>query len=172
MTLPIITIPAPLLRAKAAPVECVDAALRRLVDDMLETMYTAPGIGLAAPQVAVSRRLIVLDITKNDEPRSPLCLINPEILSRSGEMRVHEEGCLSIPEVYAEVERPSSIRVRFIDRAGQLQEMTCEGLLATVVQHEIDHLDGLLFVDYLSRLRRDRLIRKFHKVRRDDVRPA
>jgi peptide deformylase len=169
MQLEIITIPDPILRAKAQPVERIDAPLLKLMDDMLETMYAAPGIGLAAPQVAVLRRLLVLDISKSDEPRNPLCLVNPEILSLGDETRVHEEGCLSIPEIYAEVERPGSVRVRFIDRDGKTRELTCDGLLATVIQHEIDHLDGVLFIDYLSRLKRDRLIKKFLKTKRENA---
>lgn len=149
--------------------ERIDATVLKLADDMLEAMYAAPGVGLAAPQVAVLRRLIVMDVSKSDEPRSPICMFNPEVLSLGDETRLHEEGCLSIPDIYAEVERPASARVRFVDRAGKTQEMECEGLLATVVQHEVDHLDGVLFIDYLSRLKRDRLIRKFHKARRDDA---
>jgi peptide deformylase len=169
MPLTIITIPDPILRAKAEPVERIDAALLKLADGMLDAMYAAPGVGLAAPQVAVLRRLIVMDVAKSDEPKNPICMFNPEILSLGSEMRVHEEGCLSIPEIYAEVERPSSVRVRFIDRRAQVQEMTCEGLLATVVQHEVDHLDGVLFIDYLSRLKRDRIIKRFNKARRENI---
>jgi peptide deformylase len=169
MPLPIITIPDPILRQKAATVEHVDKALLKLADDMLEAMYAAPGVGLAAPQVAVLRRLIVMDVSKSDEPRRPICMFNPQILRLGDETRIHEEGCLSIPDIYAEVERPADVRVRFVDRAGKVQEMDCEGLLATVVQHEVDHLDGVLFIDYLSRLKRDRLIRKFHKAKRENA---
>jgi peptide deformylase len=171
MPLSIITIPDPVLREKAVAVERVDAALLKLADGMLEAMYAAPGVGLAAPQVAVLRRLIVVDVAKSDEPKNPICMFNPEILSLGEGVRLHEEGCLSIPEIYAEVERPASVRVRFVNRAGKTQEMDCEGLLATVVQHEIDHLDGVLFIDYLSRLRRDRLVKKFHKTRRENACP-
>jgi len=162
----IIKLPDPVLRKKAQPFERVDDETRQLAADMLETMYEAPGIGLAAPQVAVSRRLIVIDIAREDEPKSPIVMVNPEILNLDGEPRVHEEGCLSIPEIYAEIERPGQCRVRYIDEAGALQELDCEGLMSTVVQHEIDHLDGILFVDHLSRLRRDRLVKKFLKAQR------
>ncbi len=166
-TLPIITLPDPILRKPAAAVERVDDGARRLIADMFVTMYAAPGIGLAAPQVAVSRRIIVLDDARGDEEKRPLAMINPEILSRGDIMRTHEEGCLSIPEIYADVERPNDIVVRFIDRDGRLQEITCEGLLATIVQHEVDHLNGVLFIDHISRLRRELLIKKFYKSRRD-----
>jgi peptide deformylase len=162
----IIRLPDPILRKKARPFERVDDETRQLAADMLETMYEAPRIGLAAPQVAVSRRLIVIDIAREDEPKSPIVMVNPEILSLDGEPRVHEEGCLSISDIYAEIERPGQCRVRYIDEAGALQELDCEGLMSTVVQHEIDHLDGILFVDHLSRLRRDRLVKKFLKAQR------
>ncbi len=187
----IITIPDPLLRRESTPFERVDDEVRRLADDMLETMYAAPGIGLAGVQIAVPRRILVIDIAERaarDEDGTdgtgkgeadkgeksperavqpaPLVMINPEILTLDDEMRAHEEGCLSIPEVYAEIERPASCRVRFVDREGRQQEMVCEGLLATVVQHEVDHLDGVLFIDYLSRLKRDRIVKRFVKARR------
>jgi peptide deformylase len=167
--LDIITIPDPLLRQPSAPVERVDDDLRRFMDDMLATMYLAPGIGLAAVQVAVPRRVLVMDLVKGDEtPKAPICMINPEIVETIGDMlRVHEEGCLSIPEVFAEIERPNAVRVRYIDRDGKPAEMVCEGLLATVVQHEIDHLNGKLFIDFLSKLRRDRIVKRFVKARRD-----
>jgi peptide deformylase len=162
----IIKMPDPVLRKKALPLERVDDEVRQLAADMLETMYDAPGIGLAAPQVAVSRRLIVMDIARDEEPKNPLVMINPEIISLGDELRVHEEGCLSIPDIYAEIDRPGQCRVRYIDEEGVAQEMDCEGLMATVVQHEIDHLDGVLFIDHLSRLRRDRLVKKFMKAQR------
>jgi peptide deformylase len=167
--LPIITLPDPLLRKPSTPIERIDDALRRLVADMLETMYDAPGIGLAAVQVAVPRRLVVIDIAKPEtEARSPLAMINPMILETIGEeLRSHEEGCLSIPDVYAEIERPNAVRVRFTDLDGKPAEMLCEGLLSTVVQHEIDHLDGKLFIDFLSRLRRDRIVKKMVKAKRE-----
>ncbi len=162
----IIKLPDPVLRQKALPIERVDDETRRLAADMLETMYEAPGIGLAAPQIAISRRLIVMDVARDEEPKSPIVMINPEIVSVGDEPRLYEEGCLSIPDIFAEVERPGQCRVRYVDEAGALQEIDCEGLMSTVVQHEIDHLDGVLFIDYLSRLRRDRLVKKFLKAQR------
>jgi peptide deformylase len=167
--LPILKIPDPVLRKKAKPVERVDAELRRLMDDMLLTMYDAPGIGLAAPQIGVGRRLIVMDPAKDEAPKSPIIMVNPEILERSEEMRLHEEGCLSIPDVTAEIERPAKTRVRYIDRGGKKQEMELEGIWSTLVQHEIDHLNGVLFIDYLSRLKRDMIVRKFTKQKRAEA---
>jgi len=165
--LEIIKLPDPLLRQVSAPVERVDGELRQLIDDMLETMYDAPGIGLAGIQVAIPRRLLVIDIEREEDAEpAPIAMINPEILWRGDEMRLHEEGCLSIPEVYAEIERPAAIRVRYLDRDGRDVERLCEGMLATVVQHEIDHLDGKLFIDYLSRLKRDRIVKKFIKAQK------
>jgi peptide deformylase len=161
--LPILTIPDPLLRKKAKPIERVDAELRHLMDDMLATMYDAPGIGLAAPQVGVLRRLIVMDPAKDDAPKSPIVMVNPEILNRSEEMRVHEEGCLSIPDFTAEIERPAKTRVSYVDPQGKKQEAELEGIWSTLVQHEIDHLNGVLFIDYLSKLKRDRVMTKFKK---------
>jgi peptide deformylase len=172
----IITLPDPLLRKASEPIERVDDELRTLIDDMLETMYDAPGIGLAAVQIAVPRRLIVMDVKyrHSDEEggeveKEPIAMINPEILSFGDEMRVHEEGCLSIPEFYAEVERPRHVIVRFLDREGKSHEMECEDVLATVVQHEVDHLNGKLFIDYISRLKRDRVIKKFVKLAKGEV---
>lgn len=162
----IVKFPDSILRKTAQPLERVDEETRQLAADMLETMYDAPGIGLAAPQVGVSRRLIVMDLARDEEPRTPIVMINPEILTLGDEPRLHEEGCLSIPEFYAEIERPGACRVRYLDEAGVQQEMDCEGLMSTVVQHEIDHLDGILFIDHLSRLRRDRLVKKFLKAQR------
>ena len=130
---------------------------------MLETMYAAPGVGLAAVQVGVPRRLFVLDTAKDEEPPQPLVLINPEIVALGAEMRVHEEGCLSIPDERVPIERPSTVTVRFLDREGKTQELAAEGLLATAIQHEIDHLNGKLIIDYLSRLKRDMIVRKFKK---------
>ncbi|MGE5261569.1 MAG: peptide deformylase [Actinomycetota bacterium] len=163
---PILTLPEPVLRTKAKPIERVDAELRRLMDDMLETMYDAPGIGLAAPQIGVSRRLIVMDPAKDEAPKTPLIMVNPEILSRSEEMRLHDEGCLSIPDFTAEIERPARTRVAYIDREGKTNEVELEGIWSTLVQHEIDHLNGILFIDYLSRLKRDMVVRKFTKQKR------
>ncbi len=161
--LPIITLPDPLLRQTSAHIERVDDELRRLADNMLETMYDAPGVGLAAVQVGVLRRLVVLDASGKDEERQPLVLINPEIVTFGSEMRVHEEGCLSIPDVRVEIERPGTLKVRYLDRDGKPQELDADGLLATAIQHEIDHLNGRLIIDFLSRLKRDIVVRKFKK---------
>jgi peptide deformylase len=167
----IITLPDPKLRLVSTPIERVDVGLNRLIDDMFETMYEAPGIGLAAIQIAEPIRLLVVDPAPKDAPREPLALINPEILWSSDERRIYEEGCLSIPDYYEEVERPASVRVKYVDREGKIQEQLAEGLLATVLQHEIDHLNGVLFIDYLSKLKRDRVVKKFAKIaRRDDDR--
>lgn len=172
----IITLPDPMLRRSSAPVERVDDELRSLIDDMLETMYDAPGIGLAAVQVAIPRRLIVMDVKYRSSEeeggevvKEPVIMVNPEIVTLGDDMRVHEEGCLSIPEYYAEVERPAKVAVRYIDREGKQCEMECEDVLATVVQHEVDHLNGKLFIDYLSRLKRDRVIKKFVKAAKDEA---
>jgi peptide deformylase len=165
--LPIITLPDPLLRKSSAPIERVDDELRALADDMLETMYDAPGVGLAAVQVGILRRLIVADASGRDGEHRPLVLINPEILALGSEMRLHEEGCLSIPDVRVEIERPASLRVRYLDRDGKPREMDAEGLLATVIQHEIDHLNGRMIIDFLSRLKRDMIVRRFKKQAKD-----
>ena len=169
--LDIITLPDPLLRKTSEPVERVDDELRRLMDEMLETMYEAPGIGLAAVQVAVPRRLIVMDVTRDEEDaeKDPICMVNPEVVTLSDELRLHEEGCLSIPDFTAEIERPAKSLIRYIDRDGVPQEMVCEGLLSTVVQHEIDHTNGVLFIDYLSRLKRDMVIKKFIKAKKTEA---
>ncbi len=167
--LPIILLPDPILRETSLPIERMDDATRQLLDDMLETMYDAPGVGLAGPQVGVLRRLLVMDPSPKEGEPEPMALINPEILEFGDEMQVGEEGCLSIPEIYAEVERPAWVRVRYIDRDGRLAERRFEGRPAVIVQHEVDHLNGVLFIDHLSKLRRDLLIRKFRKARRDEV---
>ena len=159
----IITLPDPMLRQVSAPIETVDGDVRALMDDLLETMYAAPGVGLAAVQVGVLRRVIVVDVSDEDEPPAPICMANPEILRLGDEMRLYEEGCLSLPEVLVEIERPSTATVRYIDREGKRQELHAEGMLATVVQHEIDHLDGKLIIDFLTRLKRDMVVRKFKK---------
>ena len=166
---PILTIPDRLLRKKAIPIERVDEELRRLIDDMLATMYNAPGIGLAAPQIGVSRRLIVMDPAKDEAPKAPIIMVNPEILERSDELRVHEEGCLSIPDYTAEIERPATTRVAYIDREGRKQETELKGIWSTLVQHEIDHLNGILFIDYLSRLKREMVVRKYTKQKRAEA---
>jgi peptide deformylase len=167
--LPIVKLPDPVLRMKSAPIERVDDDLRKLADSMLETMYDAPGVGLAAVQVGVPRRLIVLDISKDEDNPAPLVLINPEIVTLGPELRMHEEGCLSIPDVQVEIERPSTLTVRYLDRDGKQQDMTAEGLLATAIQHEVDHLDGKLIIDFLSRLKRDMVIRKFKKLAKGET---
>ena len=159
----IITLPDPKLRLVSRKIECVDDGLKKLMDDMIETMHDAPGIGLAAIQIAEPIRLLVVDVAKKEEPPQPQAFVNPEIVWSSEERSTYEEGCLSIPEYYAEVERPASIRARFLDRDGKPAEVLAEGLLATVLQHEIDHLDGILFIDHISKLKRDRVIKKFQK---------
>jgi peptide deformylase len=161
--LPILTLPDPILRDVAARVERVDGEVRRLADDMLATMYDAPGIGLAAPQVGISRRLIVLDVSDDDGAARPLVMINPEILHLGDGRRSYEEGCLSIPDVKVEIERPSTLTVAYLDRDGVRQQLDADGLLATAIQHEIDHLDGRLIIDFLSRLKRDIIVRRFRK---------
>jgi peptide deformylase len=164
--LDIITLPDRKLRMKSAAVERVDDDLRKLMDSMLETMYAAPGIGLAAVQVNVPRRVVTIDVAKREDDTAspdPLFLINPEILWASDDLAVAEEGCLSIPEYFAEVERPAKVRVAYIDRDGNKQEMEAEGVLAVCLQHEIDHIDGRLFIDRLSKLKRDMVIKKFAK---------
>jgi peptide deformylase len=160
----IITLPDPKLRLISKPIERVDDSVRKLLDDMVQTMHEAPGVGLAAIQIAEALRLVVVDIAKKDEPPQPLQFINPEIVWSADDRSVYEEGCLSIPEYYEEVERPASVRARFVDRDGKQQEILAEGLLATVLQHEIDHLDGVLFIDHISKLKRDRVTKKFVKM--------
>ena len=160
---PILILPDPRLRALCEPVGRVDDALRGLMDDMVATMHDAPGIGLAASQIGVLRRVVVVDIARKDEPPQPQYFVNPQIVWSSQERSTYEEGCLSIPEYYEEVERPAKVRVRFTDLDGKLHEEDAEGLYATCIQHEIDHLNGVLFVDYLSKLKRDRVLKKFTK---------
>ena len=165
----ILTAPDPRLKKKSKPVASVDAEVRQLMDDMLETMYAAPGIGLAAPQVDVLKRVIVLDIDREDTKTGPLLMANPEIVEASDEDATYEEGCLSVPEHYADVVRPAKVTVRYLDRDGAQKELTCEGLLATCIQHEIDHLDGVLFVDHISALKRGMILRKLAKSKRSRV---
>lgn len=163
----IITIPDPVLRENCTPIEDITPELKTLMQDMLETMYDAPGVGLAAPQINIPIRLIVMDAAqKEDEEKDPIIMINPVVLSSSDERSVYEEGCLSIPEYFAEIERPAIVKVGYCDENGESQEKDCAGLLGTVVQHEIDHLNGVLFIDYLSKLRRDRVIKKFAKAKK------
>lgn len=168
--LPILTAPDPRLKKKSAPVASVDAEVRQLMDDMLATMYAAPGIGLAAPQVGVLKRVVVLDIDREDVKTGPLSMANPEIVEASDEDLSYEEGCLSVPEHYGEVVRPAKVTVRYLDRDGKQQDLACEGLLATCVQHEIDHLDGVLFIDHISALKRNMILRKLLKARKEKER--
>jgi len=159
----IIILPDKRLRQKSEPVKAVDAEVRALVDDMFETMYKAPGVGLAAIQIGEPRRIVTVDTAKKDEPKQPQVFINPEVVWSSDEKNTYEEGCLSIPEYYEEVERPSEVKVRFMDLHGKTQEVDANGLLATVLQHEIDHTNGVLFIDHISKLKRDRVVKKFTK---------
>jgi peptide deformylase len=162
-TLPIITLPDPILRKISDPVERVDSAVVKLMDDMLETMYAAPGIGLAAIQVGIPKRILVIDASDEGEPRQPIAMANPEIIALGSTTRIYEEGCLSIPDVRVDIERPETVTVSYIDRHGKPQKLAADGLLATAIQHELDHLDGQLIIDFLSRLKRDIIIRKFKK---------
>ena len=165
--LPIITAPDPRLKIKALPVAAVDDKVRRLMDDMLATMRQAIGVGLAAPQVGVAKRVIVLDVAREGEQPQPMMLANPEILWRSPELTTGSEGCLSLPEHYAEVTRPEKIRLRYLDYQNEIRELEASGLLATCVQHEIDHLDGILFVDHISMVKRGMILRKLSKSKRN-----
>ncbi len=167
--LDIINVPDPLLKTKSTAVDKVDADVRKLLDDMLETMYAAPGIGLAAIQVAVAKRIIVMDTAAEGEEKRPQFFINPEVVWESDEVNTYSEGCLSVPEHYADVERPASVRVKYLDYDGNLQEDLMEGLDATCIQHEIDHLNGVVFIDYLSRLKRNMIIKKVQKATKDSV---
>ena len=159
--------PDPILRRKCEPIEKIDDNTRKLLDDMLETMYDAPGIGLAAVQVGILRRLIVIDISKNEEKKDPLFLINPKILNQSKETSVYEEGCLSLPGQFAEIERPAKCVLKYTDYNGKDKELKAEGLLATCIQHEVDHLNGVLFIDYLSKLKKDMIIKKLVKHKKE-----
>lgn len=162
--LPIFTAPDPVLAKKAEPVELVTPDIRKLMDNMLETMYHAPGIGLAANQVGILKRVIVVDVAgREDEPPCPYRMANPELIWVSDEDSTYNEGCLSVPEHYADVVRPASIRVRYLDEQNKIQELEADGLLATCIQHEIDHLDGILFIDHLSALKRNVILRKLLK---------
>ena len=160
----IITVPNPLLKQVSAPVEGgVTDELRALMDDMLETMYEAPGIGLAAVQIGVPKRIIVMDLSKEEGVKEPRYFVNPEILWRSEEVVPYEEGCLSVPEIYDQVERPAKVRIRYLDYQGKQIEEEAEGIYAVCIQHEMDHLEGVLFIDHLSRLKRDRAVAKVKK---------
>lgn len=162
--LPIVIIPDPILRQTSAPVERVDDELRKFADNMLATMYDAPGVGLAAIQVAQPIRMLTVDVSEKDDEPEPQVFINPKIVQKSDTPNVYEEGCLSIPDVYADVERPAEVTVEYLDLSGKQKTILADGMLATVLQHEIDHLDGALFIDYLSKLKREMVIRKFKKL--------
>ena len=159
----ILIIPDKRLRLKSEPVKAVDKTLRALIDDMFETMYAAPGIGLAAIQIGAARRVVTMDLAKKDEPKQPQVFINPEVTWVSDEKATYEEGCLSIPEYYEEVERPKSVRVKYLDLDLKPQEIEADGLLATCLQHEIDHINGVLFIDHISKLKRNMVMKKFKK---------
>ena len=157
--------PDPILRRKSSVIEKVNDEIRNLLDDMLETMYNAPGIGLAAVQIGILKRIIVIDISKGDEEKKPLFLINPEITFRSKETSVYEEGCLSVPNQFAEIDRPKKCEVEYLDYNGDKKILKADGLLATCIQHEMDHLEGILFIDYLSKLKKSMIIKKLSKVK-------
>ena len=159
----ILTEPNKILREKSIPVEKIDEDLQKLMEDMLETMYAAPGIGLAAIQVGVPKRVIVLDIAPKDEPRNPIFFVNPEIIKKSDNNSTYEEGCLSVPGQFAEIDRPDKCHIKYLDYHGQSKEIKAEGMLATCIQHEMDHLEGILFIDYLSKLKKSMIIKKLSK---------
>ena len=159
----IIVLPDKKLRLVSAPVAKMDSSIQKLIEDMFEAMYEAPGIGLAAIQIGEPKRVVTLDLAKKDEPKAPQVFINPEIVWASEERSIHEEGCLSIPEYYEEVERPAEVKVKYLDRDGKPREVHATGILATCLQHEVDHLNGVLFIDHLSKLKRDRVLKKFSK---------
>jgi peptide deformylase len=159
----ILILPDKRLRQVSEPVKKIDAGIRKLVDDMFETMYEAPGIGLAAVQVGTPKRVVTMDLAKKDDPKAPQVFINPEVVWSSDDKAIYEEGCLSIPEFYDEVERPAQVKVKYLDLEGAPHEIEANGLLATCLQHEIDHLNGVLFIDHLSKLKRDRVLKKFTK---------
>jgi len=165
----IIILPDKRLRLVSEPVKTVDAGVRALVDDMFQTMYEAPGVGLAAIQIGVPKRIVTADTAKKDEEKRPQVFLNPEVVWSSEDKASYEEGCLSIPEYYEEVERPTQVKVRYMDIDGKTQEIEANGLLATVLQHEIDHLNGVLFIDHISKLKRDRVIKKFAKAAKREV---
>jgi len=165
----IIVAPDPRLKTKSKRIESVDDDIRTLMDDMLETMHVAHGIGLAAPQIGIHKRLIVVDAAREEDPPVPLCMANPEIIGVSEDDQAREEGCLSLPEQYSEVVRPGSVRVRYVDRENEIREMDAEGILAVCIQHEIDHLDGILFVDHISALKRNMILRKLTKIKKQEA---
>jgi|TARA_B100001013_G_scaffold127253_1_gene74124 peptide deformylase len=159
--------PNKILREKSLKVEQVDKDLQTLMDDMLETMYAAPGIGLAAIQVGVPKRVIVLDLAKKDSPKNPMCFVNPEIIEKSKTNSTYEEGCLSVPGQFAEIDRPDKCYIKYLDYHGQPQEIRAEGMLATCIQHEMDHLEGILFIDYLSKLKKSMIVKKLSKQKKE-----
>jgi peptide deformylase len=161
----ILTVPDPRLKQVSKPVDAVDEALRALMDDMLETMYDAPGIGLAAVQIGVPKRVIVMDLSRGEGDKEPRYFVNPEITWRSEETQPYEEGCLSVPEIYDEVERPAKVKLRYLDYNGNAVDEEAEGIFAVCIQHEMDHLDGILFIDHLSRLKRERAVQKVKKAK-------
>ncbi|MDH5749794.1 MAG: peptide deformylase [Rhodospirillales bacterium] len=170
--LSIIIAPDPRLKKKSKPVEKVDKGIRALMDDMLETMHAANGIGLAAPQIGVLKNVIVIDVSKSGEPANPIRMANPEIIWESEERSPHEEGCLSLPEYFAEVERPERVRVRYLDHENEIRELEADEILATCVQHEMDHLKGTLFVDHISSLKRNMILRKLSKSKKVETESA
>ena len=159
----ILVVPDPVLRKVSKPVAVINSEIKKLMDDMLETMYAAPGIGLAAVQIGILKRVIVIDLSKAGEKKRPLFIVNPEIISKSNDVISYEEGCLSIPNQFAEVRRPSSCKINFLDYDGKKKEMDADGLLATCIQHEVDHLNGILFIDHLSKLKKDLILKKTKK---------
>jgi peptide deformylase len=168
----ILILPDKRLRLVSKPVAKVDSSIKKLVEDMFETMYDAPGIGLAAIQVGEPKRVVIMDLAKKDEDQQRQVFINPEIVKKSDETKTHEEGCLSIPEYYEEVERPAAVTVKYLDLDGKQREVEATGLLATCLQHEIDHLNGVLFIDHISKLKRDRVTKKFTKAARQAAKQA
>ena len=168
----ILIIPDKRLRQVSKPVAKVDASIKKLVEDMFDTMYEAPGIGLAAIQIGEPKRIVTMDLAKKEGEKKPQVFINPELVDESDELSVHEEGCLSIPEYYEEVERPASVTVKYLDLDGKTQQVEATGLLATCLQHEIDHLNGVLFIDHLSKLKRDRVVKKFTKAAKQAAKEA
>jgi peptide deformylase len=170
--MPIIVAPDPRLKIKAKSIDKVDDAVRTLMDDMLETMYSANGIGLAAPQVGDDRRVIVIDAARQDEDTAPIYMANPQIVDVGDDDRIHEEGCLSLPEHFAEVTRPDRVKIRYLDRDNEIREIEVDELLSTCIQHEIDHLDGILFVDHVSALKRNMILRKLVKAKKLAQQPA
>lgn len=169
---PLVILPDNQLRLVSKPVAAVDDGVRRLADDMLETMYDAPGIGLAAIQIGVPTRVVTIDVSREEDGRKPQVFINPEVVWSSEETSTYEEGCLSIPDYFEDVERPAKVRVTYMTLQGEQAEVEAEGILATCLQHEIDHLNGVLFIDHISKLKRDRVVRKFTKLAKDKARGA